>query len=379
MLIMYVRIILCLTNSFITFQAISFIVAVSTVTPQIMLPLVADLAPPNRRASALSIVVSGFALGILVARTLSGIITNFTSWRNVYWMSCGLQYTILILLWMFMPDYPSKNPGGLNYFKMLWSHIPIICRNPVLVQASLISFFNSATFTSFWTTLTFLLSGSPYHYSPLVVGLFGLIGIAGMLLTPLYARFVTDRFVPLFSVGVGCLCGLVGISIGTYIGTFTVAGPILQALFNDFGMQTAQVANRNSIYSIEPNARNRVNVVFMLGTFMGQLTGTAAGNHLYARGGWIRSGSGSIGFICASIFFCLIRGPYETGWIGWSGGYSMKKKDKSSADGMTAEKTHFYEKDDVKEKSDPETGPSSIEKALDEIAAEEYDDSHEKV
>jgi len=337
-----------------------------------MLPLVGDLAPPNRRATALSIVVSGFALGILIARVLSGTITNYTSWRTVYWMSCGLQYLIFALLFLFMPDYPSKNPGGLNYFNMLWSHIPIILRNPVLVQASLISFFNSATFTSFWTTLTFLLAGSPYHFSPLVIGLFGLIGIAGMLMNPLYARFVSDRFVPLFSVLVGCMCGLTGITIGTYTGTFTVAGPVIQALLNDFGMQTAQIANRNSIYSIEPNARNRVNVVFMLSTFCGQLTGTAAGNHLYARGGWIRSGSASVGFICASILFCLIRGPYETGWVGWSGGFSMRKKDKSSADGRTAEKKMFYEKGTAAaDASDPEATMSSTEKALEEKTAEE--------
>ncbi|KAJ4423481.1 hypothetical protein N0V82_001806 [Gnomoniopsis sp. IMI 355080] len=74
---------LCVTTSFATFTGISFITAVTTVTPQIMLPLVGDLAPPERRASSLSIVVSGFMLGILVARVLSGTVTNYTSWRNV--------------------------------------------------------------------------------------------------------------------------------------------------------------------------------------------------------------------------------------------------------------------------------------------------------
>jgi predicted MFS family arabinose efflux permease len=144
------RVILCVTKSLAVFSAVSFLVAVSTVTPQLMLPLVGDLAPANRRATALSIVVSGFILGILIARVLSGTLTNFTSWRSIYWMSCGLQYLIFILLWLFMPDYPSKNPGGLNYFGMLFSIFKILFRNPVLVQACLISMFNSATFTNFW-------------------------------------------------------------------------------------------------------------------------------------------------------------------------------------------------------------------------------------
>jgi predicted MFS family arabinose efflux permease len=375
---MMIRIVLCVTKSLATFSAISFLVAISTVTPQLMLPLVGDLAPPNRRAAALSIVVSGFVLGILIARVLSGTLTNFTSWRSIYWMSCGLQYLIFILLWLFMPDYPSKNPGGLNYFEMLFSIFRILFRNPVLVQACLISLFNSATFTNFWTTLTFLLAGPPYHYSPLIIGLFGLIGIAAMFFGPVYARLVTDRFVPLFSVIVGDIFCLTGIVISTYTGTFTVAGPVIQALLNDFGMQTAQIANRSGIYAIEPKARNRVNVSFMLSTFIGQLIGTAAGNHVYAQGGWIRSGSASVGFIGASLLFCFIRGPWETGWVGWHGGWGLKKKDKLSADGRTAETT-FYETKKAPPR-DLEVGAElpSIEKALEGMAAEDETRDSEK-
>lgn len=198
-----------------------------------------------------------------------------------------------------------------------------------------------STFTNFWTTLTFLLAGAPYHYSPLTIGLFGLIGIAGMLLGPLYAHLVTDRWVPLFSVLIGAFCCLAGIVISAYTGTFTVAGPILQALLNDFGMQTAQTANRSAIYAIEPRARNRVNVAFMLATFCGQLLGTAAGNRAYAAGGWTRSGSASVGFVGAAILFAVARGPWEKGWVGWTGGWGLRKKDAWSADGMTAE-TVFY-------------------------------------
>lgn len=243
---------LCVTSSLSVFSAIQFILSVTTVTPQLMMPLVGDLAPPHRRAAALSIVGSGLMMGILIARLLSGVVTQYTSWRAIYWMSVGLQYLIFILLWLFMPDYPSTNPSGLNYFKMLWSILVMFTKHPVLVQACMICFFISATFTNFWTTLTFLLSGPPYNYDSLVIGLFALVGIAGMLCSPVYARLVIDRFVPLFSVVLGTLWCLLGITIGTYTGTFTVAGPILQAFFADLGMQTSQIAMRSSIFTVEP-------------------------------------------------------------------------------------------------------------------------------
>lgn len=306
---------LCVTQSLSVFAAIQFISAVTTVTPQLMMPLVGDLAPPNRRATALSIVGAGLMLGILLARLLSGIVTNYVSWRVIYWISVGLQYLIFALLWLYMPDYPSANPGGLNYFKMLWSIPLMVIKHPVLLQASLIALFTAATFTNFWTVLTFLLAGPPYFYDPVIIGLFALVGIASMVCGPFYAKYVIDRFVPLFSVILGMGWALLGIALGTYTGTFTVAGPILQAFFGDFGMQTSQIANRSAIFTVEPKGRNRVNTAYMVFTFAGQLIGTSVGSQLYASHGWIASGSYSMASIGVALLITLARGPWEEGTL----------------------------------------------------------------
>lgn len=292
-----------------------------------MLPLVGDLAPANRRATALSIVVSGLLLGLLMARVLSGAVTEYTSWRNIYWLAFALQYLILILLWFFLPDYPSTNPKGLNYFKMLWSILTMLFKHPILVQVCLVGFCTSTIFTSYWTTLTFLLAGEPYNFSPLYIGLFALIGIFAMCFGPPYSRLVIDKFVPLFSVIIGELIVITGIIIGTYTGTFTIAGPIVQALMMDFGLQSTQIANRTAIYTIEPKARNRVNTAFMVSVFIGQIVGTSVGNTLYAQGGWHKSGSASVGFIGAALFFCFAKGPWEKGWVGWGGGWGIRRRD----------------------------------------------------
>ncbi|EMC92733.1 hypothetical protein BAUCODRAFT_37638 [Baudoinia panamericana UAMH 10762] len=353
---------LAVTKSLAVFEAIQFITAVSTVTPQLMLPLVGDLAPPKRRAAAMSIVVSGLMLGILLARLLSGIMTQYVSWRYVYWLSVALQFAIFVGLWAFMPDYPATNKGGMNYFKILASIPVMVVKHPVLVQACLISLFTSATFTSFWTVLTFLLAGAPYHYDPVKIGLFALIGIASMICGPIYARVVIDRFVPWFSVILGMGWCLLGISIGTYTGTFTVAGPVIQAFFGDFGMQTAQIANRSAIFAVEPKGRNRVNTAFMVATFCGQLIGTSAGAHLYARGGWIASGSYSMGSIGMALLITLARGPWEEGWVGWHGGLSISKKSKNSADGKVEEQRNELRRLDTNEQV-PRLADVDVEKA----------------
>ena len=203
----------------------------------------------------------------------------------------------------------------------------MLFKHPILVQVCLVGFCTSTTFTSYWTTLTFLLAGEPYNFSPLYIGLFALIGIIAMFFGPPYSRLVIDRFVPLFSVIIGELICITGISIGTYTGTFTIAGPIIQAFMIDIGLQTSQIANRTAIYAIEPKARNRVNTAYMVSVFIGQIVGTSVGNTLYAQGGWHKSGSASVGFIGAALCFCFAKGPWEKGWVGWRGGWGIRRRD----------------------------------------------------
>ena len=322
-----IRIGLCVTTSFKVFAALSFLTAVTTVTPQLMLPLVGGLAPANRRATSLSIVTSGLIFGILIARVLSGVITEYSSWRSVYWLALGLQYFIFVLLWFFMPDYPSANPEGLNYFKMLWSIITIAVHEPIVLQACAIGLFTCSVFTSYWTTLTFLLASPPYEYSNLAIGLFALVGMGSMCIGPFYSRYVIDKLIPLFSVIVGELICLTGVVVGTYTGTFTVAGPIIQAFAIDLGMQISQISNRSAIFVIRPMARNRINTAYMVSVFCGQLMGTAVGNQLYSEGGWVKSGSASVGFIGAALLLCFVRGPWEKGYVGWRGGWSLRRRD----------------------------------------------------
>ncbi|KAI1477814.1 MFS general substrate transporter [Daldinia eschscholtzii] len=318
---------LCITSNLQLFCAITFITSFTTVTPQLMLPLVGSLAPPARRATAISIVFAGLMLGNLLPRVLSGIVAEYTAWRNIYWMALGLQGLLVALLWLFMPDYPANDPGEMSYFAMLWSIIRLVTRYPVLAYGCLMVIFSNAVFASYWTTLTALLSSPLYNYSSLEIGLFALIGIAPLALTPPYSRVVIDRFVPNLSVGLGLVYALIGVVVGTYTGTLSIAGIVIQAIAIDFGVQTASIAYRSAIYTTTPNARNRTNVAYTVSAFAGQLMGTSVGNHLYAVGGWTRAGAASIGFLGAAFAVSLARGPWETQWIGWRGGLSMRRKD----------------------------------------------------
>lgn len=325
---------LCITNNLNVFLVLTYLSAIFSGVTQIMLPLVAELSTDDTRAFNISIVATGPTLGILLARILSGIVANYTHWRNIYWLGLGLQGIVVILLYLFMPDYPATNPTTLrklavDYPRILWSIITLYPRHSLLVQACILSFLTFFTVSSYWTTLTFLLSGSPYHYNTLIIGLFGLIGASTMVLGPIYGRYIVRPLkTPLLSAVVGKVISLLGIVIGTFLGKHNVAGPIIQAVFLDAGLMILQVSNRIAIHGIEPQSRNRVNTAFVAMLMLGSLVGTKAGNQIYEDcGGWVASGCLSIGVIAFSFVIIALRGPHETRWIGWHGGWKPVKSD----------------------------------------------------
>ena len=121
----------------------------------------------------MSIVLAGLLLGILLARVLAGVIGEFTSWRAVYYLAVGVQFTVLVGCYLVVPDYPPKNKH-LTYWDILKSMLKYAVTEPLLIQSCLISIGSMASFTNFWVTLTFLLGGEPYNYSTCVLSIFPL-------------------------------------------------------------------------------------------------------------------------------------------------------------------------------------------------------------
>ena len=143
---------LAFTHSFTAFQVVSFFVGISSCVPQIFMPLTGDLAPPERRGTALSITMSGLLLGVLYARVVAGLIANFVSWRVVYYLAIGLQGLVLIVLYFSLPDFPTKNDGSLTYFSILRTMAKFAVTEPLLIQGVFVSFASMACFTNFWVS-----------------------------------------------------------------------------------------------------------------------------------------------------------------------------------------------------------------------------------
>lgn len=285
------------TSNFVAFEAISFFIGVFSIVPQILIPLAADLAPPSRRATAISIVVSGLLLGILIARVISGLIAEFVSWRVVYYLSIGVQALVFGLLYFTLPDFPAVNKEGFTYFGILYTMGKLAVTEPLLIQASLVCFASMACFTNFWvskslcqSSITFLIGLSIGHaYIPpgraalplldvrhiglsyaihlmpcsVVIGLFGLVGMFGVFMAPVVGR-VVDHVVPWMATVIATIALMVFQAIQTGAGGINIAAVIIVCFGIDVFRQMQQVSLTTAVLGIDPKARSRLNSVILV-------------------------------------------------------------------------------------------------------------------
>ncbi|EIW81521.1 MFS general substrate transporter [Coniophora puteana RWD-64-598 SS2] len=374
---------LAVTSSLRVFEVISFLMGMATVSPQIMIPLAADLAPPSRRASAISIVISGFLLGILTARVLAGIVGNYTSWRIVYWMSAGVQGFVVLAMYCVLPDYPVKNKG-LSYFGMYRSMAKFVVTEPVVPQIMLINFAASACYTNFWVTLTFLLGGAPYFYSTIIIGLFGLLGALGVVVVPFMGRLI-DRIVPWYATLISTIFLLVFQAVQTGAGGISIAAVIIACFGLDVFRQTQQISLATRMFSVNENARARLNALLILSVFLGQIMGTAAGTEVFVGYGWRADSLLSMGWYVWQFLILVMRGPHTPScrWFGYEGGFRFRRDpmlDSSrrleEAEGeLSGTSTHAEEKaeEKVEEKGTSAEGRGSEETAKAKVEEEKVE------
>ncbi|MBF4516896.1 MFS transporter [Flavobacterium sp. ANB] len=269
------------TNSYPILCILSFLIGVLTAPVQIILPMTAAISKGNR-GKTVGKVFGGILVGMLAARVISGLVADAFGWRYVFLLSAALVFLSIILLKMFLPDIPSNFKG--NYLSLLKSTITIIPKYSLLRQAALLGGLTFGIFCSFWTTLTFYLSGAPFQYGSGTIGLLGLVAIGGALVAPYFGKIADNGGAfksLLLSAGV-IMTSIILLKIFPY----SPIVMIVSIFFLDIGVQTTQITNFARIYSLPDEVHNRVNTVFMTVYFIGGAIGTFFGLLCWRLGGW---------------------------------------------------------------------------------------------
>jgi predicted MFS family arabinose efflux permease len=264
------------------FMSAVALVGFTSVMAQILVPFAATLADPAHRGRVVGTIMSGLMLGILLARTASGLIAQVAGWRGVYIIFAVLMVAQAVTLWMVLPTY--RADVKLGYGRLLGSVFAIARQEPVLRLRALFGVVSFATFSALWTTLAFLLSGSPYDYGEGIIGLFGLVGAAGALTATVVGRF-TDRGWARMLTGISALLLLLGFAL-LWRGGVSLPALLAGVLVLDVGSSGLHLSNQSEIFRLRPEARSRINAFYMTSCFIGAAAGSAVAAFVYERWSW---------------------------------------------------------------------------------------------
>lgn len=258
------------------------IVGVTAVVAQVLVPLAGTLAADHERGKVVGSVMSGLLLGILLARTASGLIAAATSWRTVFFLGAAAMVVIAAVLRRALPATPPQT--DLPYRAALRSVGALVRDEPLLRRRMLYGATGMASFSVLWTAIAFLLSGPPFHYGEGTIGLFGLAGLAGAIAAQGAGR-LADRGHTHAATGV-FLVLIAGAWVLLALGDRSVALLIAGIVVLDLGIQGQHILNQNTIYALAPNARSRVTTAYMTSNFAFGALGSAGASLAWSAGGW---------------------------------------------------------------------------------------------
>jgi len=266
-----------------------------SVVAQILVPLAATLASPEKRGKVVGTIMSGLLLGILLARTVAGLLASLGGWRTVYWVASVLMVIMALALWRGLPKVKQEN--HLNYPQLLASVFSLFTQDKLLRTRALLGCFTFANFSILWTSMAFLLAAPPFNYSEGVIGLFGLAGAAGALgARP--AGGLADKGKSHLTTSAGLVLLLLSWAAIWY-GHISVLALIVGILVLDLTVQGVHITNQTVIYRVKPEARNRLTAGYMTSYFIGGAAGSLISASAWQHAGW--SGVSAIGAIVATL------------------------------------------------------------------------------
>ncbi|WP_229002234.1 MULTISPECIES: MFS transporter [unclassified Rhizobium] len=261
--------------------AASLVVGATATVAQQIVPFAASLAAPKKRGATIGTVMAGVLSGILFSRTLSGFVGAHAGWREMFWIGVPLAIVAALLMFFTLPSH--KPASRMRYHTAIGSLAHLWRREGALRSAALMQAALFGSFTAFWTILALYLETPRFQLGADVAGLFGIVGAVGIFAAPLAGRIADGRG-PHFAILLGSLLTLIAwIIFGVWS---SLAALVVGVIVLDFGVQSALVSNQHLVYALDPEARSRLNTIFMSAMFLGGAAGAALATAAWGYAQW---------------------------------------------------------------------------------------------
>jgi predicted MFS family arabinose efflux permease len=269
-----------LSSSYALLVLASAVLGFSCCLPQMAVPFAVGLVDREARGAAIGAVMTGLLTGILLSRTASGLLAAAIGWRATFVGAAALMALLALLLRL---SLPAQRPAEPLAWRAVVVSLPGVLRaEPLLRRHALLGALGFASFSMFWTTLSFQLAA--LGQGPRTAGLFGVLGLAGVAVAPLIGRHA-ERLGPA-RVNAAAMSVLALSFVVSALASHSLPGLALGAVLLDVGMQANHLTNQTVIFGLTPALRNRINAVYMVVFFVGGAAGTTLASLAWEVAHW---------------------------------------------------------------------------------------------
>ena len=275
--------------SFGMFMAGTLMAGLFSVAAQVLVPMAAALAAPGHAGRNVGLVLSGLLVGILLSRSVAGGLSALGGWSLVYQVTAVVM--VLMALWMQRALPTSRHPQPMPYVQVLSSMGQLLRSQPALRLRTTASALAFASVSVMFATMALVLSSEPLRLSDAQIGLVGLAGVTGALIANVAGSWA-DKGKGNALLRLGAVMLLLSWWL-LWQGQSSVWWFVAGVLVMDLGLQAINVTNQSSVASLLPEARSRMNAVYMTGYFAGASAGSALGVWAWNLASW--QGACSVG------------------------------------------------------------------------------------
>lgn len=279
----------------------TFLATFFSIATQVLVPFASGLASPEKSPQIVGTLMSGLFLGILLARSVAGLLSTIWSWHAVYLLSGLLILAFAVVMWLKLPD--ARKSHQLTVLQIYRSLFSLATHQPHLLRRGLAGGIGFGILALIFTTMTFILANAPYHFNDFQIGLFGIVGLAGVFATPWAGKQIAaggENRVALI-----CMWLLIIAWIPLYFAQQSLFAYAIGVILAYFGLSAFHVLNQNLVYRISAEARSRINSIYMTLYFGGAALGSFIAVYAWKHWGW--SACVALGLSMAVISFMIDR------------------------------------------------------------------------
>lgn len=256
---------------------------------------------PMYVAFAMGLYISGNSIGGMSGRLLSGVITDFFSWRITLGGIGVISLIAAIIFWRILPDSNHFRPSSLRprtlliNFHLHWHDrgLPLLFAMGFLLMGSFVTLFNY---------IGYRLMETPYFLSQALVGILSLVYLTGTYSSP-KAGIMTQKFgrgpVLLWSIGLM----LTGVLISVFSSIWLVFVGMM--LFTT-GFFAAHSVASSWIGKRAKRAKGQASALYLFFYYVGSSIAGTLGGFFWHNYGW----NGLAVFLAAMLICALCIGRY---------------------------------------------------------------------